>query len=303
MITWIEKMRKTHTKRRPCYQLHTTNPNRQLCLSWIYIYIYKIIYIYTDVLYIHTQISSSNKAPMWDTSPLHPCQESDLSSTSQQQAAINHKPILNIHVGIFWQLWVWIWILDSNNRKLRVFVASRHIQRRCEFSKGITLLRLAHSSTPPYHHPTTPPTHCVACECCDTAQIQATIIYLYTAHGKNIHGSSQPGSVQAKQAFKSLMSDVSLLLCPGLLPPCLRSFLSLQAGNAGCAASFFGQLLDFHAEHGLTACMEREQLLNFVASNPFKKNHAILLIISENKGESFCPAASPPVICSRLVQA
>lgn len=159
------------------------------------------------------------------------------------------------------------------------------------------------SSTPPYHHPTTPPTHCVACECCDTAQIQATIIYLYTAHGKNIHGSSRPGSVQAKQAFKSLMSYVSLLLCPGLLPPCLRSFISLQAGNAGCAASFFGQLLDFHAEHGLTACMEREQLLNFVASNPFKKNHAILLIISENKGESFCPAASPPVICSRLVQA
>ena len=28
------KNEKTHTKRRPCYQLHTTNPNRQFCLSW-----------------------------------------------------------------------------------------------------------------------------------------------------------------------------------------------------------------------------------------------------------------------------
>ena len=47
------KNEKTHSKRRPCYQLHTTNPNRQFCLSCIYIYIFFNIYVFINVYIVN----------------------------------------------------------------------------------------------------------------------------------------------------------------------------------------------------------------------------------------------------------
>ena len=93
------------------------------------------------------------------------------------------------------------------------------------------------SSTPPYHHPTTPRTHCVAwhrpCECCDTAQIKATIIYCPRQKHTWFIATRQCASETGLQ-----MSDVSLLLCPRFAPATPEIFPFPSGWECGLCRQF-----------------------------------------------------------------